>query len=173
MFKTLLLAAVLLSQQRPNNSTPSVEAEETGIIAGTVVAPGQETLSPPVQVILLSPRYMNLWNSDLQKRLDVYWERYKPAFATQKEFFFEVSRMAHKEATNYIVTRMRRDASGTTSDYLKEASPEGKFEFKNVPFGEYKVLAMGKIGNREVLWQESIDVNSSIPQFLELKKRLP
>ena len=164
MFKTFLIAAFLLFGQKP---------EETGIIAGTVVAPASQKISPPVQIILLSARYSDLWNSDVQKRLDAYWERYKPAFARQKEFFFEVSRQAHREATNYVITRMRRDSSSDAANYLKEASPDGKFEFKNVPFGEYKILAVGKIGDQDVIWQESVDVRSPIPQFLELKKRIP
>ncbi len=166
MLKSLLLAALLLSSQGG--------PEKTGVIAGTVVAPSAvRQPAAPVRVILLSPHYTTLWNSDVQKRLDAYWERYKPAFANQKEFFFEVSRMAHEEATNYVVTRMRRDSSGNISDYFKETSSDGKFEFNNVPFGEYKILAIGKVDNQNVIWQESVDVRSPIPQFLELKKRLP
>jgi hypothetical protein len=171
MVRSLLLAAVLLTQQQPQPAVKAPEPVETGIIAGTIARPAQGSVSQSVQVILLSPQYADLWNTDVQKRLDVYWERYKPAFAAQKELFFEVSRMAQKEATDFIVTRMRRDAS--VSDYLKQASPEGKFEFKNLPFGEYKILALGKIGDEETIWQESVDVRSPIPQFLELKKRLP
>ena len=164
MFKTFLIAAFLLFGQKP---------EGTGIIAGTVVAPASQKISPPVQIILLSARYSDLWNSDVQKRLDVYWERYKPAFAQKKEFFFEVSRMAQKESVDYILTRMRRDPASNIAEYVREASAEGKFEFKNIPFGEYQILAIGKAGDQDVLWQESVDVHSSVPQFLELKKRLP
>lgn len=159
----LMAAALLLAGQKP---------EETGIIAG-VVAPQQQEISQPVQVILLSSRYTNLWNSDVQKRLDVYWETYKPAFAAQKDFFVQVSRQAHREATSYVLTRMRRDPSTDVSHYLKETSSDGKFEFKNVPFGEYKVLAVGKVGDQEMMWQEFVDVRDAIPQFLEVKKRVP
>jgi hypothetical protein len=164
MCKTVLLAVSLLMSQQPQG---------TGTIAGTVSAPPPQKISAPVQVILLSPEYSDLWNTDVQKRLDLYWERYKPAFARQKEFFFEVSKQAQKEATNYIVRRMRRDSSSNFSNYLKEASPDGNFEFKNVPYGEYKVLAVGKIGGEDVIWQESVDVRSPIPQFLQLKKIIP
>ena len=169
MIKSLLLAVLFVMPQEtaPKPAPP----EEKGIIAGTVVRTTQGGGPAPVQVILLSPQYVELWNTDVQKRLDTYWERFKPAFAAQKELFFEVSRMAQKEATDAIMIRMRRDAS--VSEYLKQASPEGRFEFKNVPFGEYKVLALGKIGDQETIWQESIDVRSPIPQFLELKNRLP
>jgi hypothetical protein len=164
MLNALLVAAVLLLGQG---------TEPTGIIAGTVVLPASQKISGPVQVVLLSPRYSDLWSSDLQKRLDVYWERYKPAFARQKEFFFEVSKQAHRETTNYVITRMRRDTSSNFSNYLKETTPDGKFEFKNVPYGEYKILAVGRIGDQEVIWQEAVDVRSPIPQFLELNKRIP
>jgi hypothetical protein len=164
MFNVFLLAALLFVGQKP---------EEMGIITGTVVAPAPQKISLPVQIILLSPQYSDLWNSDVQKRLDVYWERYKPAFARQKEFFFEVSKQAHMEAIDYVLTRMRRDPSSNFSNYLKETSLDGRFEFRNVPYGEYKVLAVGKIGDQDVIWQESVDVRSPIPQFLELKKRVP
>src|ERR671936_424459 len=108
MCKALLLLAFLLVQQ------PQV----TGTIAGTVPALPPQKLPAPIQVILLSAEYSDLWNSDVQKRLDVYWERYKPAFARQKEFFFEVSKQAHREATNYVINRLRRDNSSSVSNYL-------------------------------------------------------
>jgi hypothetical protein len=164
MLKALVVAAALLVAQKP---------ESTSLITGTVVLPPLQKPSRPVQVILLSSQYMNLWNSDVQKRLDVYWETYKPAFASQKDFFFEISKQAHREATNYVLTRMRRDPSSNLADYLKETSPDGTFEFKNVPFGEYKVLAIGRIGDQDVMWQEFVDVRSSVPQFVEMKKRVP
>jgi hypothetical protein len=84
-----------------------------------------------------------------------------------------MSKQAHREATNYILTRMRRDSSSNVSDYLQETSLDGKFEFRNVPFGEYKILALGRIGDQDIMWQEFVDVHSSIPQYLELKKRVP
>ncbi len=161
MLKLFALAAIFAQLQAP-----------TGFIAGKVVMPAQQMISAPVQVILLSPRYSDLWSNDVQKRLDVYWERYKPAFAAQKEMFFEISRLAHWEATASIITKMRRDVSDI-SEFLKEATPEGKFEFKDVPFGEYKVLALGKAGSQDVLWHGSIEIRSPLPHFLELKKSLP
>src|SRR5215510_193225 len=164
MFKPFLLAGMLLLGQNP---------QPTGVIAGAVVAQQQRKVVQPVQVILLSSRYTNLWNSDVQKRLDVYWETYKPAFAVKKDSFLEASKQAHREATNYIVRRMRQDPNSNASTYMKETSAEGTFEFKNVPFDEYKILAIGKIGNEEMMWQESVDVRTSIPQFLELNKPIP
>src|SRR5262249_40811958 len=149
------------------------DALQTGIITGTVVAPPQQEISGSVQVILLGPQYTDLWNAEVQKRLDLYWQQYQPTFRNRKEFFSEFSKQAHRDATNYILTRMRRDRSGKLSEYLIESSADGKFEFKNIPFGEYKILALGRIGNQDVMWQEFVDVRSTIPHFIELKKRVP
>jgi hypothetical protein len=164
MLQAWLMAALLALPQ---------QLEQTGIITGAVNPPPQQQIAKPVQVILLSPRYTNIWNSDVQKRLDVYWEIYKAALKSRKDFFFEVSKQAHWEATNYVLMRIRGDSSNNVSDYLQETSADGKFEFKNVPFGEYTVLAVGKLGEQDVMWQEIVDVRSPIPQFLELSKRVP
>ena len=164
MLHSLFIAAVLLVVQKP---------EYTAIIVGAVVTPQRQEIAQPVQVILLSPRYMELWNSEVQKRLDRYWEQFNPTFRNRKEYFLEFSKQAHRDATSYVLNRMRRDPGGNISSYLMQASPDGKFEFRGIPFGEYKVLAIGKIGNQDVMWQESIDVRSSTPHFIELKKRVP
>src|SRR5213083_2220339 len=65
MLNALVLAAVLIFGQKP---------EGTGRIAGIVIASPQQKISQPIQVILLSPRYINLWDSAVQRRLDFYWE---------------------------------------------------------------------------------------------------
>lgn len=165
MLHLILVAAIFLFVQQP--------VAQTGVIAGTVALPAGHALSQPLQIILLSPRYTNLWDTDVQKRLDMYWERYKPAFVQNKEFFVEISRKAQIEALDYVIARMRRDPSSNVADYVKEATADGRFEFKSVPFGEYKILAVGKAQNLDLIWQESVDVRNPIPQFLELKKPLP
>lgn len=171
MFKPLLLLAFwgfVQTQEAPHHpETP------TGIILGTITAPQEQTISQPLQIILLSTEYSDMLSRDVQQRLDLYWERYKPAFAQKKEFFFEVSVMAQRDAIQSVITRMRRDMRNDVSVWVKQTSPEGKFEFKNVPLGEYKVIAVGKVGQRDVIWQESISVKNPIPQFLELKNRQP
>jgi hypothetical protein len=163
MLSYLLITAFLLVPQNP---------EQTGMIAGTVIAPPQD-VSYPVQVILLSPRYVDLWSSEVQKRLDSYWQRYLPTFKDRKERFAEFSKQAHRDATNYVMARMQLDGGSKVYQYLRETSADGKFEFKDIPFGEYKVLAFGRVGNQDAVWQEFIDVHSPIPHFLELKKRIP
>ena len=158
MVNALLIAVFLLSGQ---------ESRETGVVTGSV------TPAQPVQVILLGPGYGDLWAGEVQKRLDQYWQQYQLALRTHRELFSQFSRQAHRDATYYVVNRMRRDLSSGVSQYLVETSADGRFEFKNLPFGEYKILAVGKNGNQDAMWQESIDVRSPIPQFLELKKIVP
>jgi hypothetical protein len=158
MLSLLLAAALLLTSQ---------ESHETGVLTGLVVPP------QPAQVILLPSDYVDLWSSEVQRRLDLYWQQYQVALRTRKEMFSELSRQAHKDATNFVISRMRRDPSSRISEYVVETTGDGKFEFKNLPFGEYKILAMSKNGNQDLIWEESLDVRSPIPHFLELKKRIP
>jgi hypothetical protein len=165
MIHALLASALLLGGQEV--------AQQTGIVTGTVVAPFSQQIAAPVQVVLLPTRYMELWHSEVQKRLDLYWQQYQVTFRTRKEFFLEFSKQAHKDATNYVLTRMGRDSSGKLSQYLIETSTGGRFEFNHVPFGEYKILALGKVGGQDVIWQEFVDVRSEIPYFVELKTHLP
>jgi hypothetical protein len=162
MFTALFIAGLLLAGQQSST-----------MISGSIVAPPQQQILQPVQVILLPPRYADLWNTEVQKRLDVYWQQFQPTLRDRKEFFAEFSKRAHRDATVYVLTRMQFDLSNKFSDYLIEMPPSGRFEFKNVPFGEYNILAIAKIGNQDVMWHELVDVRSPIPLFLELKKRIP
>jgi hypothetical protein len=167
MLKPLLLVTLLFLIQKPDKPV------ETAILAGRVTLPTEVTLSQPLQVVLFPPEYSDLWETEVQRRLDGYWERYKPAFAQRKEFFAEVSLMAYREATQYVVTRMRREVPAKLAELVQNTSPEGRFEFKNIPLGIYKVVALGRVDGQELLWQESVDLNSPLPQFLQLKKRIP
>jgi hypothetical protein len=167
MLKPLLAAMFLILAQK-EEARPA-----TGIISGIVVAPAQTSLPQPLLIVLLPPKYADLWNSDVQRRLDGYWERFKPAFAQQKDIFVEATRIAYLESTQSVVARMRRDIPDRISDFIQQSSPEGRFEFKNVPMDEYYVLAVGQTDGRDLIWQELIDVRSAIPQFLQLKKMVP
>lgn len=144
-----------------------------GVIAGNVRPPQDLELSTPLRIVLLPSAYADLWNGEVQRRLDSYWERYRQAFIERKEFFLEVSRLAHRESLDYVVARMKRDNPATIADFDRQTDANGKFEFKNVTFGSYTVVAAGRIGDKEFIWVEQVDVNSSIPQYLALKTPLP
>lgn len=169
MFKSVLLAALLLLGQKPE----ATKEPEFGIIAGNVMPPEDTKITQPLTVVLLAPQYVDLWNSDVQKRLDTYWERYKPALVQKKELFFELSRTAYQESLQFVLSRMNRDLGSGISKFREQSTPDGKFEFKNIPMGEYKVVAIGRAGSQVYIWQEAIEITSSVPQFLQLKKRVP
>jgi hypothetical protein len=164
MLSLLIMAALMVAAEGP---------PQTAIIAGTVVPPSQQEISQPVEIILLSPRYVDLWIGEVQTRLDRYWQVYQPELINHKELFAEFSKQAHRDATDFILSRMRRDPSGGVSGYRLQTSDDGRFEFRNVPFGEYKILALGKVGHQDIMWQGLIDVRSAVPHFIELKKRVP
>jgi hypothetical protein len=166
MFEPLLLATFLIVAQQ------SAQVTDVVTIAGSIDVPEGTPLLEPLKVILLPARYADLWNGEVQRRLDASWERFKPAFAEKKEYFLEVSRTAYLDTIQFVLARMRRDSPDAAAERI-QSSPDGRFEFKNVPIGQYKVVAFGKVGPREFIWQESIEVNNSVPQFLQLKKRIP
>src|SRR5690349_13065324 len=65
MLTSFLIAGLLFAGQ-----------ESSAMISGSIVPPPQQQILKPVQVILLPPRYADLWNTEVQKRLDVYWQQY-------------------------------------------------------------------------------------------------
>jgi hypothetical protein len=167
MLTTLFLAAVLFSAQKPD------APKEFGVIVGKVIAPDESALKQPVQVVLMSPQYATLFNQKLQEQLDLYWERYKPAFAQKKELFFEVSRMAYQDSMQFVMARMSRDLGPNLKNYRIESSADGKFQFRDIPLGGYNIVAYGRVGDQVYYWQEPVDITNSVPQFLQLKKHVP
>ena len=146
---------------------------KSGTIAGKIAPAEGLKLSRRAQVVLLSPEYIEMWNTDVQERMDNYWERYKPTFIQQKELYREVAKMAYRDSFNWIVAQMQRNNRLRTADLIRETSGDGKFEFTNVPPARYRVLALGRIGVEEILWQESVELTGSVPLYVELKKTLP
>jgi len=169
MLRSFLLAVILLSSQKAE--TP--KEKQLGIIAGKVIAPDEASIKQPLQVVLMSQQYATLWNQKLQEQLDLYWERYKPAFAQKKELFFEVSRMAYQDSMQFVMARMSRDLGANLKNYRIETSSDGKFEFKDIPLGTYNVVAYGRAGDQMYYWQEAVDLSNPVPQFVQLKKHVP
>src|SRR5262245_4943979 len=164
MFKPLLVALILAVQAPP-------AANHVGVIAGKLVVPSQRPISK-AQVILLSPDYAERWNTYVQQRLDNYLERFRPTFIQQKELFAEVTRMAYRDSIDGIVSEMRRSDPKSFSEYVRQ-SMDGQFEFKNVPFGKYRRLSTGLVAGQDVTWEESVQLDSSVPRYVQLKKTVP
>ncbi len=167
MLRSLLLAAILLAPQKPE------PPKELGIIVGKVLPPNETHIKQPLQVVLMAPQYATLWNQKLQEQLDLYWERYKPAFVQKKELFFEVARMAYQDSMQFVMARMSRDLGANLKNYRIDSSADGKFQFKDIPPGSYNVVAYGRAGDQTYYWQEAVEITNSVPQFLQLKQHIP
>ena len=60
--------------------------------------PEKVRVSQPVQVVVFSGSYVNLYLADLQMRLDNYWEDFKLAFIQDKEAFILFRERAQRQA---------------------------------------------------------------------------
>jgi hypothetical protein len=152
---------------------PQAAPAHTGTVAGKITTAEGSKLAKPAQVILLSPDYVEQWNTDVQERMDNYWERFKPTFIQQKEMYREVAKMAYRDAFDALVRSMRRSSQPHVADFIHDTTADGKFEFTHIPVGRYKLLAMGPVGFEQIVWQESVDLTGSVPLYVELKKTLP
>ena len=146
-----------------------LQATQTGTIVGVVKLPDNSTLIPNARIALLSPKYSELWDKQVQTRLDNYWEIYKPQFAANKAQFTEFDRLAQLEALRYVTATMRRELAENASKFLKD-SPTGQFEFPSIPFGKYQLVVQATVNGQEIIWSKPLDVHTEIPIFVDLGK---
>jgi hypothetical protein len=125
-----------------------------------------------VKVLLLPGSYADVYDSEVLHLLDETWERYKPVLVQSKEMFLPLSQMAQAQALQYVLEVMRHNGVDT-SKLTKNTTPDGKFEFKNVPQGEYKVVAHGEIAGGDVVWQGWLNLDAAGPVPVLLKSTLP
>jgi hypothetical protein len=148
-------------------------ATKTGTLTGELI-PSAKTppVTRPVKVVLLTETYTNLFDGEALRRTDEYWERFKPAFIEQKELFYTISQLAQTEAIEYVLSRMRQDGFDF-SRMSRDTSADGRFEFRNLPLGEYKIVAYGAAGGSEFVWQGWKNLEGSEPAHVQLKTTLP
>ena len=172
-FSSVLLALVLattpvfLAAQSTTERTP-----ELGTIAGHVSVPEEASIVGPLKVLLMSPRWTNIWNADLQKRTDAYFERYRAAFVENPEFFNEVSMMAQRDSIIFTISRLQQELGPELDDIVKEADEDGRFEFTDVALGQYMVVVIGQQEQGSMLLSESLEVRGPLPQFIEIRNRI-
>ena len=175
MLQVSLTAFLLLSPSlREQVRTPSIENVDgdLGTIMG-FIEPPSETNGPNMpQALLLPQRWIDLWNSDLQKRLDSYFNRYRYVFARNPESFNKVSDMAHRDAIFSLIGRMEKELADQFTDLFKSVSSEGHFQFDKIPLGAYKIIIIANPKTRPLMWIEDIELNSSIPQFIRMQNRI-
>ena len=167
----LALILVLVAQQGSRQALPE-KTVELGTITGHVETPAGTGITGQMQVVLLSPYWVNLWNGEVQKRLDVYFDRYRQAFARSGEFPEKASSLAHRDAIVFVIGRMQRDLGEEFTKLVKTVSPAGRFEFDKLPQGEYTVIVVAAAGGSNLIWAESLQVSSPIPQFIEVRTRI-
>jgi len=147
-----------------------LQTAQTGTVVGVVKLPDSGASIEGARIALLSPKYTEVWNKQVQTRLDNYWEIFKPDFAVKKERFVEFERLAQVEAFRYVTLNMRRDLGDSAMKFMQESSTNGQFEFSHVPFGTYQILVNATMRGQEIVWSKAVDVQSEIPIFVDLGK---
>ena len=145
-----------------------LQTTHTGTIVGVVKPPNGGKPVQSARIALLPPKYTEVWNKQMQTRLDNYWELYKPDFAANKQRFLEFDRIAQLESFRYVTSFMRRDLGDGSSKFLKESA--GQFEFSGIPFSTYQLLVQATVNGEDVIWSKPVVVQSEIPIFVDLDK---
>ena len=146
------------------------QVSDTGTVVGIVKLPNGGKSAQAARVVLLPPKYTEVWNKQVQQRLDNYWELFKPEVFANKNNFADIDRMAHLEAMNSVTSTMRRELGSGAGLFIKQTSPAGQFEFQGIPFGTYQILVEASSEGRDVVWSRSVEVLSNIPVFVDLGK---
>ena len=168
-----VLVLLVFQTAAPGQSTSAPESQsELGTIAGHVSVPADVKLTGPLQVLLMAPRWTTMWNADLQKRIDAYFERYRAAFVENPEFFAEVSKMAYRDSIIFTISRMQQELGPELESVVKEADENGRFEFTGVELGEYRVVVIGQQERGSLLLSESLEIRTALPQFIEIRTRI-
>ena len=145
------------------------QVPETGTILGLVKLPSGKP-GQAARVVLLPPKYTEVWNRQVQQRLDNYWEVYKPELAVKKEHIADLYRLAHVESLRSVIATMRRELGDGASKYIKETPATGQFEFRAIPFGSYQLLVQATAEGEDITWSRIVDVGTTVPIFVDLGK---
>lgn len=146
--------------------------QSTSIAGGLEIPSG---MAPPAtaRVVLLPLEYAKLFNAQTQIRLDNYWEDFKNSGMArrQKELFIQFMPIAYSSSIETVVSQMRRDSKINLASLIRTA-PQGQFEFRGVPPGEYKLVATASLRGQDYVWTETVQVESA-PLFIQMKTHVP
>ena len=143
-----------------------------GTIEGKIVPPEKVTITKPVQVVVFSGSYVNFYLAEVQKRLDNYWEEYKSAFIQDKEAYILFRERAQRQAMEVAINRMQFDDPRNIANFV-HTSKDMKFQFRSVPQGECKVVALITIGNQEFVWSQTVILMDETPVSITLQPTTP
>jgi hypothetical protein len=144
---------------------------QSSTISGALISPQGSATPASAQVVLLPSEYAQMFNAEAQLRVDQYWNSYKREFAEKKESFSLAFAAAYQEALEIVLARMRNSGKVDSGSLIRSASG-GRFEFRGVPPGDYKIVATGSVQSTTYVWTESLRVTSA-PIFLQMKTRVP
>jgi hypothetical protein len=146
---------------------------QSASITGGLDAP--EGLPAPVmaRVVLLPLEYSRLFNAETQRRIDDYWENFKNSGLARnnRQMFIQFMPVAYGSSLESVVSLMRRDNKINLGNLIKTA-PQGHFEFRNIPAGEYKLVATATIRGMDYVWTETVQVESN-SLFVQMKTHVP
>jgi hypothetical protein len=146
----------------------AVLALSTGTIKGSIAPPEKARITKPVQVVVFSGDYVNVYLAEVQKRVDNYWEEYRGLFIQDKEAFLHFRERAQVQALEFTLSRMRQDAPNSIAKFVHNTT-NNNFEFHEVPQGECKIVALVTIGGEDFVWSDSVILRDETPAFVLLK----
>jgi hypothetical protein len=132
----------------------AVLALPTGTVKGSIAPPNNVRITKPIQVVVFSGDYVNLYLAELQKRIDNYWEDYRGLFIQDKEAFLHFRERAQVQALESTVSQMRFDDPNNIAKFVHNTT-NNTFEFHTVPQGECKIVALVSIGGEDFVWSDS------------------
>lgn len=146
---------------------------QTSSITGGLEAPVGMPPPSTARVVLLPVEYARLFNADTQRRIDDFWERFKETGMARnnRELFIQFMPIAYGSALENVVAQMRRDTKINIANLIKTA-PQGRFEFRGIAPGEYKLVATASLRGMDYVWTETLQVESQ-SVFVQMKNHVP
>jgi len=167
----LLLTAVSAAAGQTDVAPPDPPAP-VGSILGHVSMPEETGPAESAEALLMSPEWALQWRGDVQRRLDAYSQTYRRAIERDPAIFRNISLAAYREATAYVLAEMQRILGDGFRSWVETISPEGRFEYENVPAGDYNIVVLARSGNRNLIWTGTVSVTGPVPEFVEMQNRI-
>jgi hypothetical protein len=127
----------------------------TGTIKGSLAPPNNVRIAKPIQVVVFSGNYVNLYLAEVQMRVDNYWEEFRRLFIQDKEAFIHFRERAQAQAMESTIDRMRFDDPNNIAKFVHNTT-DNTFEFHAVPQGECKIVALVTIGGEDFIWSDTV-----------------
>jgi hypothetical protein len=127
----------------------------TGTIKGSLAPPNNVKIAKPIQVVVFSGNYVNLYLAEVQMRVDNYWEEFRRLFIQDKEAFIHFRERAQAQAMESTIVRMRFDDPNNIAKFVHNTT-DNTFEFHAVPQGECKIVALVTIGGEDFIWSDTV-----------------